>query len=222
MVRFALESIAAQNYENVDVAVIDDGSTVPIKPILDDLTYPVRLFNTYDSVEKKRLQGGSRHGFMINRAIRSSDADLAIMLCDDDALAPGYLSQLDQYYTDNLYIQYSYGHVAIYNPYESKDYASISASSEHILNENIVPIDPYCQVDASQVSWRLDSYNIAGIQFPYPMTTALDAAVYRQMYTAFGPCVFNGIITQYKGVYPDQMGRRIDPYSLRDKESYGG
>jgi glycosyltransferase involved in cell wall biosynthesis len=221
MVRFALDSIEAQHYDNLDVAIIDDGSVTPIEPLLKDYSFKWRLFNTHDSVEYKLANGGSRHGQMINEAIDSSDADIAVILCDDDALATHYLHALDEYYTRNPYIQYSYGHVAVFNPYESPDYARIASTNTSPLNDNVLPIDPYCLVDASQVSWKLDAYKFFNITFPYPHTTALDAEIYRQLYENLGPCVFNGLTAQYKGVYSDQMGNRKNLFQPTDKESYG-
>ena len=44
MVRFALDSIAAQDYDNFEVAVIDDGSLNHIEPIVETYPFIDKLF----------------------------------------------------------------------------------------------------------------------------------------------------------------------------------
>jgi glycosyltransferase involved in cell wall biosynthesis len=218
MVRFALDSIAAQNYDNYEVAIIDDGSTRPIMPIAQYYPFIDKtiFFNTGDTVEKKLERGGSVFGQKVNQAIEESSADLGIMLCDDDALTPTYLEGLNTFYSEHPKLKYSYGHVLTYDPFNAVRYPSIKGNYVTPLNYYDQPIDPYCKVDASQVSWRLKDFLRDGIRFPYPQTSALDAEVYRQMYNTWGPCRFNGLVTQYKGVFSDQMGNRSDLYSVID------
>ena len=223
MVRFALDSIETQGYEDFEVAFIDDGSTLPGKALVEQYEFceKVRFYNTHDSRYKKVHQGGSRIGLMANRAMQSSDSDISIMLCDDDALAEGYLAGLSGYYESNPYIAYSYGHVIPYKPRNNTRYGQIQSSGESVLNKNILPIDPYCMVDASQVSWRTRASYDAGVRFPYPQTSALDATLYRGLHSTFGPCVFNGLSAQYKGYDDDQLGSRNDMYDVFDMDSYG-
>jgi hypothetical protein len=173
-----------------------------------------------DTIEQKIANGGSRFGDLVNQAIDKSDADIGLMLCDDDALMPNVLGQLNDYYTMNPHVQYSYGHVLTYNPYDAPNYQNIKGRYGSSLNNYDQPINAFCKVDASQVSWRMGFYKNAGISFPFPQTAALDAIVYQQMYDMMGPCEFNGKFVQYKGVFPDQLGTRKDPYRPVDKESY--
>jgi glycosyltransferase involved in cell wall biosynthesis len=223
MVRFALDSIAAQRTGDYHLAIIDDGSVTPIRSVLDDYLWTrdfVTIYETGDTIEQKLAQGGSRHGEYINRALEDSEEDVAIILCDDDALYPGYLENLAEYYERNPYVAYSYGLVSVYNPLKVPHYHKIQNDFDSFLNKD-VPLNPYCQVDASQVSWRIAPALAEGINFPSPQTAALDAAVYQQMYDRFGFCFPNNIIAQYKGVFHDQMGSRKDPFRPIDKESYG-
>lgn len=224
MVRFALDSIAAQTYRNFEVAIIDDSAFGDqIEDVLwgyeGQLNVP-KIYEVGDDLYDKRSNGGSRHGQFVNMAIKNSDADIGLMLCDDDALMPSTLEQLNEYYTTHPNVQYSYGHVLTYNPYEAKNYASISGRYGSQLNSYNEPINAYCRVDASQVSWRMDSYKNSGISFPSPQTSALDAIVYQQMYDVMGPCEFNGKFVQYKGVFSDQLGSREDPFKIVDKATY--
>lgn len=229
MVRFALDSIAAQEYHDFEVAFIDDSDRYPIWGPLQDYAHHTGIINPFlhkakvyavgDSNEQKIKQGGSRFGRKVNEAIVDSDADIALMLCDDDALMPKTLEVLNRYYEENNAL-YSYGHVLTYNPYEAKNYNTIRGRYGSSLNNYDKPIDPFCKVDASQVSWRIKEYREAGIEFPWPQTAALDAIVYRQMYDKLGPCPFNEQFVQYKGVFNDQLGSRQDMYRIIDKDEY--
>lgn len=222
MVRFALDSIAAQDYDNFWVSIIDDGSQSPIEPIVEKYPFidKVSIWQTGDSIDQKHAQGGSRFGEQVNKALELSDADVAMMLCDDDALLPSTLTGLYQYYTVHPEVTYSYGHVLTFDPMQPANYQSIKGRYGHQLNSYNQPINAFCRVDASQVSWRLKPYIEAGITFPHPQTAALDAVVYQQMYDRLGPCVFNELVVQYKGIFPDQLGLRKDPFNPIDKEFY--
>jgi hypothetical protein len=150
-----------------------------------------------------------------------NDSDISLILCDDDALAPDSLKNLNSYYQENPDVMYSYGHVSVYNPEEVKDYASLHIDTDHWLNRHYYPINPYCQVDASQVSWRSKPALARGLWFPSPQTSALDAEWYKKLFDEFGACQYNGVITQYKGIFPDQMGSRTDMFTPRDRGPYG-
>jgi glycosyltransferase involved in cell wall biosynthesis len=219
MVKLALDSICAQGDADYHLAIVDDGSTKPLRDVIDQYVWTigdVTLYNTNDSVEQKLAQGGSRFGSFWNKAIEDTDADLGIMLCDDDALVPGYINGLDRYYTANQDVKYSYGHVSVYDPTTYPSIDNMPFDYGTFLNAHTWPIDPYCRVDASQVSWRIKDWKEAGIKFPAPQTAALDAEVYSQMFEAFGPCPFNEMVVQYKGVFSDQLGQRSNHFVVID------
>jgi len=222
MVRFAIDSLKAQTYQDFEVAIIDDSTVAPISIALSK-GIPTQNGSVYvinDTIDDKISQGGSRHGEFINKAINNSDADIVLMLCDDDALIPHTLEKLNEFYVNNPEISYSYGHVLTFNPVEAKNYGTIKGRYGSSLNSYDRPINAFCRVDSSQVSWRMDKYRDANIAFPYPMTAALDASVFQQMFDRLGACHFNKQFVQYKGIFPDQLGLRKDPYRPIDKESY--
>ena len=222
MVRVGLESVMAQGDADYHLAIVDDGSVLPIKSSIDDYLWDlsdVTIYRTNDTAEDKIAQGGSRFGSFWNKAMRESDADIALMLCDDDALMPGYLNRLSEYYKQNPLVDYSYGHVLTYDPSQYVEYHDLKGSYNSMLNNYDGPIDPFCKVDASQVSWRLPIVKEAGAVFPSPQTSALDASFYSQLYKKLGPCQFNGLFTQYKGVFADQLGNRSDFYSVKDSKN---
>lgn len=220
MVRMALESIKNQSYSNWELAFCDDGSIEPGKPVVEKILnndlHKVRFYNTNDSVEQKRKNGGSRHGAMLNDAMNQSDADIAIILCDDDILFPRYLELLNNFYTKNLN-NYSYCHVSVYNPLQISEYSDIKINIYNSYNHT-ADINPVNRVDASQVSWRLKEAKKNNIGFPSIKTSNLDADFYSKLYENFGLCSFNGIIGQHKGIHEDQLyNRPYREYEIRDR-----
>jgi len=216
MMQFALQSLRDQDHTDWDLVFVDDSSPTPgepiVKNILKDHLDKVRFYHTNDPDKR---HGASLFGGCWNDALLSADSDIAIMLCDDDALFPNYLLSLSKWYENNATAQYSYGHVVPFNPFDTSSLNSIPFTTCWFLNHT-EPIDPFCQVDASQVSWRTQLFKESCIRFPCPQTVALDAALYQQLFQACGPCVFNGMVAQYKAVHDDQLGARAATYTTRD------
>lgn len=220
MVEIALNSIKNQGYKNWQLAFVDDGSEFPGEPIVREILSEeidkVIFFNTNHTAQDKINNGGSHFAGYWNTAMRMSNADIAIMLCDDDALYPDYLFNLSEYYKLNENIIYSYGHVSVFDPNKFNGFNNLSLNRDSSLNHTS-PINPYCMVDASQVSWRIKNVLEKNIAFPTPKTSDLDAQLYGQLFNHFGNCVYNGIIAQYKGVHTDQLGKRtVDMYEVKD------
>jgi glycosyltransferase involved in cell wall biosynthesis len=221
MVRIALQSIANQDYDNWELAFVDDGSDISgeniVKEMLGNHLHKIKFFNTNDTKDQKVLQGGSIFGKFWNNAMYNTDADIAIMLCDDDALYPEYLKKLNEYYSKNN-VNYSFGHVSLFDPSVEKDINSITDNLNTWLNNHYGPIHPANQVDASQVSWKIDAIKKFDIKFSYPKTADLDSDLYMQLYNYLGYCPYNAIITQYKGWHQDQLGNRkhTAPYEVSD------
>lgn len=222
LVRLALESIKNQSYKNWEVAFCDDGVNYPGKDIVYEIfdefdLAKFKFYETKHTVQQKNMQGGSMSGSMINQAVDESDADIVLILCDDDALYPESLEKLVKFYEENPSIDYSYGKVSIFNPNDRVEYSNIEDNLNYVLNNRSGPISPANTVDASQVSWRHKKYKDAGIKFPSPQTAALDAVIYQRLENAFGKCHENGIIVQYKAIFPGQMGNRMhDQYNTGD------
>lgn len=210
LVKFAINSVLSETYENWELVICDDGSDVTAEEVLLSMGIQderIKIKRLNDSIYDKETVG-SRSGKMMNEATCESDADYVIILCDDDGIFPGYLEGLNKFYEKNPIIKYSYGHVSIYNPQffidteqlPEKD-LSVHMNYTHDLNGN-------CMLDASQVSWKLNKYTES--IFPFPQTAALDAVVFQKLFELFGPCKFNGLVAQYKGWFVDQMGNRLD------------
>jgi hypothetical protein len=212
MVRNALESIANQTSDDYEVAFIDDGSTVPGRPIVEEILAKkidkVRFYRIDDTEEQKRAQGGSVHGKYMNLAMEESNAEIGVILCDDDALFPTYVDKLIKYFAAHPEKNFCYSHVIPFDPTIHKPSLDLPRRPFHL--NKVGAINPVCQVDSTQVAWRIPWVLQNNISFPYPMTSALDAAFYQQLYDKGGPCTFSGFMGQFKGVFADQLGHRKD------------
>jgi len=221
MVRLSLQSIAMQEHQDWELAFVDDGSDHPGRPIVEEILAEhldkVRFYNTNNTRQEKESQGGSVFGLYWNDAMYTSDADVAIMLCDDDALYGQYLKELSDYYEAHSEVIHCYGHVSIYNPTQYTNVNDIPTDKNIWLNNHTYPINPNCSVDASQVAWRIDHVKAHNIRFPAPLTINLDSALYEQLFRLLGHCEYNGLTTQHKGWHPDQLEHhKHTPYDIRD------
>jgi len=213
MVTYALESLNRSTYTNWHVAFVDDGSDNPgletLKRLIPDeskWTY----YNTGLSPQQKLAQGGSNFGAYWNKAIQEIEADACLMLCDDDALLPSYLENLNTYFTNNPDVYHVYSHIVEYNPFEMLDFEQLSEPSYKKASayNPTESINAFCRVDAAQVAWRRSCNLDKQIWFPSPQTVALDAILYQQLYNFYGPCRFTGFDGELKGFYSKQLSHR--------------
>ncbi len=209
LVRNALESVHRATTYHADwkMAFIDDGSSFPGKPIvcevLGDQLDKLSFFNTWDDEAIKR-ERGCVIGDLMNKAIEESSADLGIMLCDDDMLYPTYLADLSRFFTANPRVLSAYSQVIVYDPLSAEPLSE--TSQPHPLNRHNGPICGTCQVDSSQVAWRLECCKVYGAWFASPCNACHDAAFYQELWNRTGPMYPTGLIGQYKGLHERQLG----------------
>lgn len=219
IVKNALRSLNELEYDNFEIAFIDDGSISPGKLIAEEILtgnvlQRVTFYNTNDSIEQKKSQGGSVFGKLANEAIQNSDAEYALMLCDDDAIVSDYLLYLNEYFRLNDFVTYCYSKVYFFDPTQEtykqfKDQPTYShPGSTYTLNHYTEPINPVGKVDASQICWKISCNKYGDIWFPYPLTRGLDAALYQQLFDKYGYCYPTFTYGQYKGAFADQLGNR--------------
>ena len=218
LVKIALNSIKNHSYKNWEIAFIDDNSEEPGKPIAEEILanqiHKVKFYNTNDSLADK-LNRGKEHGSIFGKyaqiAVEESTADYVLMLCDDDALYPEYFNNLVKYFDEYPEENYVYSHIHTYDPIITPLEAN-PPFEDHHLNKTW-PLNPYFNIDMSQVAWRRKPFLEKGIKFPYPMTANLDAVIFNQMHNHFGDCKFSGFIGEYKGIYKggydDQLSHRM-------------
>ena len=107
MVKNALLSIKYSDfyYDNWKLLFVDDGSPLSGKEILYEILRgcenKIEYINTNSTEEIKFDLGGSLIGKYANDELQKTDCDYAIMLCDDDALYPQYLYNLNDHFNKN-------------------------------------------------------------------------------------------------------------------------
>jgi hypothetical protein len=165
------------------------------------------------SDDEKIKIGGSIFGKYVNDAIQTTDADIIILICDDDALFPDCMENLNKFYTENPDKMWGYSHVKFFNPEkqhysESTDVPSDRTFNTSNLNDYTSPIQPSCKVDSSQVSFRKNAFTQTNLWYPYPHTKDLDRNVFEKLYEKIGLCHFTNCYGQYKGWFANQLGVR--------------
>lgn len=208
----SLKSILDISYPEFEVHFIDDGSTKKGEPVVREVCSSIIDKFTFhyidNTVEQKKQQGGSIHGRYLNLAIEQSDADHVIILCDDDAIFPHFLTKLNVFLNkeENIDKKYFYHNMVLYNsltePYtvgaERKDLS-------YFTNQWKTPIHCSSRVDSSQVTYSRSSFIDNGLSYPAPQTSGLDAAIYEQMFEKWGPCYYSGLISQVKSNNEDNL-----------------
>lgn len=224
MVLNALDSIRenAKTHDDWILAVLDDSSKIPAAPIVQrELPgFEPKIINLVndDSPEVKAVAGHAG-GEMINRAIRLTTADIALILCDDDALLPTHLRDLSAWYEANPTALSSWSYCAIFDPLNEKPHPSMISRPQNkkiYLNQYSGPIAPSCKVDASQVTWRVSANFEYGTWFPSRAFRNLDASFFAALTERTGLTPCNGLYGQYKGMHKNQLS-----YKSND-QAWGG
>jgi len=218
LLRQALQSIEDSSYKNYGVVLIDDGSNFNVMEVAQDYNVNYEHYQLIkDTKMDKQQRGGSIIGKCANQSIDllHDYYDVCFMLCDDDALNPHYMDNLNVYYSSNPDVNYSYSHIVPYDPNVYKNLHDVPITDSWLNKYG--PINPFCQVDSSQVSWRLSAFRDHGVRFPEIKTANLDADLYAQLHAVYGDCPFNGFYSQYKAVWNGQLGIH-QSYDTFDRE----
>ena len=210
MVRRALQSVKESTHKDWELAIIDDGSDEPIAPIVDEMftaeeKLRTTIENSGDGKSQKILQGGSRHGLYLNEFIKKSDAELALFLCDDDALVSTYLERANEFFECHPDVNQAYSHIIPYNPLH-QHYKDADQHATWWLNQNSGAINTGGTVDASQVVWRTKCNKEQNIWLPSPQNEGLDAALFNALSSKCGMAWFMNCKGQYKGIHAKQLG----------------
>lgn len=223
----ALNSIKHSTYKNWELCFIDDSGDEEFKETLFNFGLPiekVKYVPIFDSVDKKKEMGGVRTGKFMNQCIMESDSDIAIMLCDDDALTHPYLEKLNIFFSKNPNINHCYSHLVFFDP-DIENYTESKIEppknklpSDYSLNKYNVPINPAAKVDASQVAWRTKCNKEGNVWFDELRLMNHDEDFYHKLYNKYGVSYYSGFIGQCKGVSEKQLGNRVrlknKPYDL--------
>jgi hypothetical protein len=213
IVRNALRSVklANEHYKNWILAIHDDASDIPIEPIAKEI-----LSEEWDKVKihrseitkKDKIKLGSPLGKGVNHLISTTPADIGIMLCDDDALHPLYLVNLNEYFSNND-VKSCHSNIVFYNPLVEnfEDAFGRQVTNEYGANTHKGDIYTSCIVDASQVAWRISCNTEYGAWFPEFHEKNHDAAFFSQLDHKCGRTSYTGFISQYKGWHDHQLGK---------------
>jgi hypothetical protein len=215
LVKNALESILLSNEYHQDWRLVfaDDGSKEPGRPIVNDILQD--HLNKITFIEtgldfSDKIKNGLILGKLANESIKKSDADVAIILCDDDKLATDYLANLSNFFVHNKQILYCYSKLHIYNPLIQQS----DVVTNHKWNNFNEPICPVNNLDASQVAWRLDCCKKYGAWFnsstkeatsDKPWVKDTDKSFFENLYNKCGLCYPTGFFGQYKGIHDYQL-----------------
>lgn len=225
MVRNPLNTIKNLTYPNWELAFIDDGSIIHGRPVVEEVLADyldrTRFYRLEDSVEQKLKQGGSKFGGEMNQAMLDSDADLVVTICDDDGIVEDSLEHLTDFYEKNPEVMYAYSHVKTYDPTKETAGPHVKGT-QNWYNRSTADIEPVCQMDCSQMSFRMRCFTKGIVKWPSPKTACLDADMLGQLREKYGLCKFSGYFLQYKGVYPGQMGNRKGDEFLVPTDEYCG
>lgn len=206
----ALTSILESAYRNYEVAVIDDYTTEEYAArsfVNSTKDSRIKYYPVGDTLEGKKTRGGSLFGKVANDVMVSTRWDVGLCVCDDDAITPWYLEQLNDFYKNTPIAMSSYCDVIVYDATkESWRDKLTEAASDHFLNTNKNPHNMFNSKDSSQGSWRWEVVQL-GTRWNFPQTAALDAYFWNNIYIRTGPAYYNGVLGQVKNYSDIQLGR---------------
>lgn len=224
MVKNALRSIKLVNnyYKNWILAFHDDCSDVPGEPIVREiLADELDKIKFYKSEMSRRdkIKLGSPLGKKANEILKEVKTDIAIMLCDDDAIHPDYFVNLNNYFSANMDIKSCYSNVIAYNPMEEPFENALNRDIDlkSPLNRFNHPLQGSNLIDASQVAWRTICNIEYDVWFPEYCEKNHDAAFYKELNEKCGDTHYTGFISQFKGHHRNQLGRLLSfPFAVNN------
>ena len=174
-----------------------------------------------------KVEQGICLGKYLNEKIKESDADIGIMLCDDDELYPTYLRDLSVYFEEHSEVLSCYSDIYLYNPLYQE-----SSEVDNLMNKYNqwrLPIDPTNKVDATQVAWRLSCCKEHGAWFEdstisvpgMPWVKDTDKSFYENLFEKCGEAHYSGLISEYKGTHEYQLlwHKKTDEQGLREYDN---
>jgi len=206
---------ANEHHKNWHLAFGDDGSEKPGRPIVEDVLkdHLNKVTFVHSGMEfEDKIREGLILGRLANKAMEESNADVALMLCDDDELVPTYLKDLSAYFLQHPNILYCYSKLYLYNPILQKS-EDASRSTNNKWSNFTAPLNPVNHLDASQVAWRLDCCKKHGAWFKdntkfvpgKPWTKDTDKSFFENLFEKCGPCHPTGFVGQFKGIHDYQL-----------------
>ena len=216
LVRKSLNSIllASEYHQDWELAFGDDNSKIPgkfiVEEILKDNLDKVVFYNSGLSFEEK-IERGLILGNLANQAIEKSDAEIGIILQDDDQLVPTYFRDLSKFFSENPEVMYGYSKVHVYNPLY-QDVNDVD-NLDHKYNKCNMPVNPVNNIDASQIAFRLSCCKDHDAWFGnttlqvegMPWAKDTDKTFFENLYEKLGNAYPIDVVGQYKAIHEYQL-----------------
>jgi len=207
-----LKSLLDISYPEFEVHFIDDGSINKGEPVVREICSSIIDKFKFDyidnTINQKKEQGGSIHGHYLNKAINESDADHVIILCDDDAIFPHFLTKLNILLNkeENKNKNYFYHNMVLYDSLNESYLNGVNRMDfSYFTNTHKTPINCAGKVDSSQVTYSRKSFVDYKLSYPSPQTSGLDMSIFNQMFSVWGPCGYSGLVSQVKSNNQDNL-----------------
>ncbi len=173
-----------------------------------------------NTMKEKAGRMKSRMGKILNQAVYSSNSDLVMMLCDDDAIIPGASLKVLEWFEAHPEEQWAYGTCIGFDASAEGDFPNLPTYGEvkplvpHRPQEQETIPERTCAANVlgvQSVVWRRDAQvanNIRWLDESHPQKQPIDHQVFQHMDSKFVlECPFIGFPIQYKGIHPGQVSR---------------
>lgn len=214
----------------IEIVIIDDCEAEAIKELGARRSGEydgMRIIQPGDTLTQKKGHTASRVGWALNQAVQESDADLVMMLCDDDLVYPGAVKKIITFFEEHPDEDWGWGSACSYDA-NSCDFPFIHTTEGvqlidgEVVNAEGINVPPGrrdvpCmartvaanRLDISQVVWRRQSqikHNIRWTDKSHPKNEPIDHMVFHQMDGRFQEqCPNMDILVQYKGSHDAQI-----------------
>lgn len=150
-VRDALQSIANQTHEDIQLIVVDESDEFLITDVLKDFDFPGLIVRHIDRTPMQRSQINCLSD-NCNKGLELATGDLVCFLADDDYYYPTWFSAAAAYFKENPLVQVGFGKL-VYS------YSPVMAFSPNpdpsVIRFYIDPLkDPFGKLDHNQVIHR--------------------------------------------------------------------
>jgi len=178
------------------------------------------IIQSRNTMEEKAGHTKSRMGKILNQAVYSSNSDLVMMLCDDDAIIPGASLKVIEWFEAHPEEQWAFGTGIEFDASAEGDFPNLPVFGEmkplvdgRPEQQETIPERTHAAniLGVHSVVWRRDAqaaHNIYWVDESHPKRQPIDHMVFHQFDAAFKlECPFIGFPIQYKGAHAGQVSR---------------
>ena len=208
---------------NLRLTILDDCEVEAIGEFGAHITLPHHnngIIQSRNTLEEKKNHMKSRMGKLLNQAVYSSNSDLVMMLCDDDAIIPGASLKVIEWFEAHPEEQWAFGTSISYDASAEGDFPNLPIYGEmkplvdgQTQQQDTVPDRTHAAnvLGVQDVVWRRDAQvacDIRWLEESHPKRNPIDHMVFHQMDNTFKlGCPFIGFPIQYKGAHAGQVSR---------------